>query len=760
MMQTTASVVLDGVERFVRLQLLDANRERVALPHDLWKTAVELEPGAYLARFSTSAWQRTEGFVVLPGETHRTVSPGSMRGLLVRSAGPLDGSHAFHSAHAEAVGAITPPPVNTAGGEGSLLIVLRRAPAAPDERPEGTRFEKPHWDLGVRLHSASGEPVHIASAAVPKLPAGLQAVNLALPDGAYELHLATGAERDFVSQTLFVVRGWQTRVFLLDETHILEESRIPWAAAALSVHFTAPGEVFHPSSPGLLAAEELMNVCERDGVVNPPPEWHDYSDRVDCPTLDLAFCLAQMDPWREHPVSNTALLAALHDRFPSVADVAILWHTAAVRRADARPEDPPPFVLDRPPMSTRAWDIALFGETQNTIAIPPGSRAARQALSAVNIGPWLRFLVNERRTAQAPAGGAEDAADVSDPGIFGPEFEPFVAWLRDFVTRQVTVRIQFGSSHFALAERRLLSLLCPHVDSTVFHILRDAARSGGPTAIADSASRDLVRLPSENAVVQCLRLPRVAIQELANSALAKLSVRTVLPTDAQLDTFVIEETREESVLLEPLGMLRHKPSGVLHAAERQSLSLLSVLYLRYRGTAGRPGAGLSSADIAALLNRLGFQIPGERPRRVRGSDITRALRESVDSLASFLNIDYSAEGGVWEDLEVRLRAPRQYRPGHLFIVKRYISPGTLPQDIANEWTRRPLSYSMSLAIARQRTPGLEHLRRTDTRSRKGASSRRIVSYGEASRSRYESEVRRYEKATLDETRALLMKGAV
>ena len=89
---------------------------------------------------------------------------------------------------------------------------------------------------------------------------------------------------EFVSQTLFVVREWQTRIFLLDESNTGEESRIPWAVATLSVHFTPAGEVFDSSRPDQLAAEELMNVCERDRVVNPPPEWHDYIGGVNCPT--------------------------------------------------------------------------------------------------------------------------------------------------------------------------------------------------------------------------------------------------------------------------------------------------------------------------------------------------------------------------------------------------------------------------------------------------------------------------------------------
>ncbi|HEY7388225.1 MAG TPA: hypothetical protein VH640_06935 [Bryobacteraceae bacterium] len=731
MPQTTTTVTIDGILPFVELHLLDASLSPMPLLHDLWRTTTRLAPGAYVARFSTSAWRRDESFLVLPGEGEMTVSPGNLDSALVRSAVPLAGTHAYVAEHAKAVAAATqrkPAEATGWGPDGSLLVVLRPATAAAGS--------------GICLFSASGEEIPIGKFTVAGLPPSVQAMSIALPEGAYQLHIARGNGAGMVCQPVFVVAGRQTRAFLLDESAGSEPDKHSWAAARMSIQFAPAGEVFQPSSSYLLAAEELMNLVERDALVRPAPEWSGYVREANCASLDLAFCLAELDPWRESAPLESDIVARLRHRLGAVADAAVVSQVAEAAQKEAFEAsaggDDGAYRLWEPPMSTRAWDLALFGETRNSIVIPSESPAVREATRALSAGPWLRFSVKAQDLPglAVNVGRTAPSADLSCS-----EPEEILRSLREFVTREVVARIQFGSAGFSVAERRFLTLVCPRADTTVFRILKEAEESNRAMRAGEGRAFDFEELPSEDRMVQSLRLPRAAIWEVAVGAIEKLADRTLLPTSVQLQAFINAESNEEAVLLEPLELLRHASSGMVHVSESEPLSLLSILYLRYR-------SGLAPAKIASLLNSLGFQERESR-RPVRSSDITRALRDAVEMLTNFHKIDCSPEGGVWEDIEVSLRPPKHYKEGQLFIVKRRTSPGTLTPEQEREWERNAMSYSISLGVARQRG-GLDDLELMTQSERSQGSGSREAAPSKAERNRYEAEVRSLEKATTED----------
>jgi len=123
-------VVLDGGEPIVSVGLLDASLSEVRLAGSYGRARARLAPGAYIARFATSAWHSEQTFLVRPGARKAlTVSPPPGARATVDSAAPLEGTTTFRAEDARIVAeASRAARLATVAGpaHGSLLLVARK----------------------------------------------------------------------------------------------------------------------------------------------------------------------------------------------------------------------------------------------------------------------------------------------------------------------------------------------------------------------------------------------------------------------------------------------------------------------------------------------------------------------------------------------------------------------------------------------------------------------------------------------------------
>ena len=438
---------------------------------------------------------------------------------------------------------------------------------------------------------------------------GFICVHVAPSEGPYELRLAGTREELRVSQFIYIVAGKQTQVFLQERSRNDLHDGL-WATAKLSVHYAHPSEGFDPSSKDLLAAEELLNLIEAGKQPRLSASLRaNFLDR-NCPMLDLALWLSQATPWSAQQGWDPLAIQQLRNQLPNLPDALILAHAADLNDEGGAPSHStmPQDSLSWPPMSGRAWDLALYEETCGTLHIAADSPLVCLAAKAVTVGPWLRFAESEHRASEAPGSNPtqESAAEL---GLAGSEFEAFVHSLRDRINDEMAARVQIGSTAFTPAERLFIELICPWADSTAARIMQQAGK------------KFKEGVPSEETIVRALRLPHAAIRQTLDAAVLKLFENTLLPTIETLRVFVNQESERRPHVRDALQRLNEHPSNLFHSGLQRALSLLSFLFLRYRGWPPFDSEPPGSERLASLLNGL------DSPGRETGSFVPRTLRK-------------------------------------------------------------------------------------------------------------------------------------
>jgi hypothetical protein len=463
--------------------------------------------------------------------------------------------------------------------------------------------------------------------------------------------------------------------------------------ARISIQIVHSGQGFNPSSEAMLATEELMNLIENGACPIPAPQWVEKLKEFNHPALDLAFWLAQVDPWNKRMPSAQDSLDGLCARLPGIPDVEVMLRAVnfGQSRCDLDQEDCE-FELREFPMTKRGWDIALYAEVHASLTIPSDSLPVQLAESTFVSGPWIRVAGKDEDWFREQS-NTQFAVTASEIDIFQSHFRDAVLTLRQLVKGESAVRVPYGPAHFTPAERRLLDLICPEADSAVFRILRGS----GVT----------VDIPDGEALVRTLRLPTHAIYTLASRAIEKLTECWLLPRRELLESFVLEESTDEGILLEPLESLKDEQSKLFHLAEEQPLSLLSIVYLQFRGCIRSEKKFSTTGDLALFLNEIGYAMKETR-NRVEAKDVERTLREAELLLSRFHKMDSPpSEGGVWEDMEVRFSEPALYKPGSLCKVDKRPSANILPPMLERSWHDQEFSYSISLKLAADPSFGRE-----------------------------------------------------
>ncbi len=678
-------VVFDGREPIVSVRLFDATLREVRLARNYGRTRATLAPGAYVARFATSAWRSEQTFLVRPGSRKAlTVSPPPDARAIVDSAAPLQGTTTFRAKDAGIVmEASRAMRSTTADGfaHGSLLVVARRRPLrGPGGRCDAAAFSRSPWG-DIQLCSADGREAIALRPMDERREKGISCAGIGAAAGPYQLRIATGPRGQFSVQYVFVVPGMQTQIFIVDQS--TTKAAKPWASAKVSVHLVNQSVGFDPAARDVRISEELLNLLSAGIRPVFGAGLRKLVATSAYPLATLAFWMLQCDDNGIAPIAGRPSIARLCERLPNVPDTVVLRVAARAATAGARRSTGfRDAELRYPPMLTRAWDLVLGGENRGLLRVPPGSPLATLGVNALGAAPWLRFR------AQAESHRASDAGDDVDEssglGFSGKGFKRFVEALRALVADDVSARVQFNSTHFTLAERRLISLLCPSADTMLLRIM---GKKGGRIAKT---------LPSEARVVTSLSLPRASIMLVAAAAVDKLTRLTILPTDSQLDEFVRAEIVNDAVTFEPLNSLKTHDSGIAHVVEEKDLHLLAVLYLFYHWPERDTDDATTHERIAAMLTRLGFvRVPGDHA--LRADDITAALDRARALMRSpFTDTKPTGERTIWEDVQIELVSRHDYHRGHLCkVTRRSIGPGAA-EPCWQLWESDELAYSASL----------------------------------------------------------------
>ncbi len=687
-------VTLDGGEPFISLHLEDANLAAISLPCDIGTTQLELLPGAYLAHFSTSAWTCQKSFMVIPGSTEKLViCPDDFESALINSAAPLRGTTNFVEADASLASGISKNRQDLKFNQGSLLLMARSHCDLENGNAEAGSLAEPHARTDFQLLTIEGRSV-LDRTNVDGLKAetegGTFCALTALPEGAYELRLAGAKAGSYVSQFLYIVARRQTQVFLLERSRP-GGPRGVWATAKLSVHYADPANGFDADSKEALAAEEFINQIDAGRRPKLPAATRDKLLNERYPMLSLAFWLSQTDPWGQPPNLDLERVKELRDQLPGVPDAQVLCLAAALPDLTLAQNvtdgvETLGTALGYPPILGRSWDLALYAEANGRLRIVADSEAARRAESAVTVGPWLRFGAS-RSISVPDLDHAILSRDATYTGFSGPEFERFVRALRQRLREEMAARVQIGSAFFSRSERLFVELLCPEVDSTMSRIMQGA---GGTVP---------EEIPKEQTIMEALRLPRAAIRRTADSALSKLFHHTLLPTADTLRLFVSEESELASLLRDPLRQLAVKPSKIFHGGMQASLPLLSLVFLRYRGSPAFGAQLPNNEQLARLLDSLGFRGPRNRP--LRAADVESGFTAASKFLTCFYFEDPRQFGvGIWERIQIGLTPVHRYQAGDLCTISKrtvYSKAGLLQKE---SWIDNQFSYSVALLGAR------------------------------------------------------------
>lgn len=673
-------ISINGLEPFVRLNLLNARMAEIPLPENIGETILPLTPGAYVARFTTSAWTSDEVFVALPGSTPQVICPKKIAETLVKSAAPIPRSTGFLSRDAEiAVDFSGRKPITVGpSGEGMMFIMLRKRRF--DAIVSEEAFTVSPWNC-IELFDEHGSLVaDLASIGWTDMEHGVACVHLRLPAGPYRLRIATANNQVFANHFLFVNRGFQTQLFLLGFTSAVHLDA-PWATSHMSVHYAPNGNGFDPTYSGLLIEEELINILEENWCPRTSLRIQQALLATRCPLSKIAFWLSHTDPWTTASHLNAdsirkSLLEAA-DLPDAIALSRICMISERVDSEDAQPE------LAIPPLLARAWDGAIYAESHGALTIQAHSIVAKIAIDAVTSGPWVKFLTKDGDDSSAPV-RSTFWNDATDPGLAEPEFASFVRTLRAYMVDEPAARAQLGSNYLTPYERLLVEALCPNANPTVAHILQ---RSG--KRLSDE-------IPSEEDVIRLIRLPRSSLQEVAENALSKLFQNTAIPTSQQLTVFVLEESEREPLLREPLRRLGTVVSDIVNIADQQALSLLAVVLLRYRGSPMMGGARISSKKLIRTLRRLGF-VNRSSQRKVSSNDLESALRAAQHHITAFFSEECASPSDiVSDDIEVMLAPPRAYITGGLCLLTKRTNTSKLSARQRIQWKQQQLSYSLSL----------------------------------------------------------------
>jgi len=588
-----------------RIEVLDGNLNVVAGSSRLGETSVDVAPGAYAVRFriGTDYVQRIAILAPGSGETH--VWLGDQEAPRFATSAPVRHTRSTRETHREPARALSlAPPIVKATqqrpADSHLLLFARDLQESRANDPA----------LGLSLHGMDGAPMCDFASEGERDPSMRWAgAHLEAPAGAYRLRL-TLDNRRFSEQIVYLVKGWQTQVFLLaGGAGEAERSRRVQLASA-SVQMARPGQGFDPERPDLRWTESALRALRESGNIPGPVRSEMMWAKFDNPMLGIYAGLLHL---RRREVDAGLLRALFHNLMGLVGplpDVLAIGWGLALRepgvRGDAlfmqgieRPGD-----LAFPPMLRASWDVLLQASVDKPALVPGVSFCARAAQRLSASGPW--FCWRGEPPPAVPAEAPTLRTEAGQPSVFA-KLVPAgllqalaagglgvaLPMLTDVLAKYPMAGRLLHSPRFTDVERRVAQFAYPLVDPQL-----QALVEGNERMLADVQEGMKDRPAGAQELVRSLGIPASTALAAVWGLLRKLVAQPVVPTRPMLEVFVREESHGNAALSAALNALAALPSPLRHRRGGEAASVLAVVFLRYRGSpaANRPSSERPTLD--------------------------------------------------------------------------------------------------------------------------------------------------------------------
>jgi hypothetical protein len=676
-----------------RIDVLDGDLNLVPGSSRLGDTSIEVAPGAYAVRFQIGNDYVERVAILTPGAGEVHVSLDDENAPLFASAAPVRKTRTTREIHrdpARDVSLSAPLPKGIKQGEetgASHLMVFAR------DLLEGRSSVVAR---GLTLHDMHGELVaNFEVDGVHNLADRWSGTHLAVPSGTYRLRM-THETRRFSEQMVYVVKGWQTQVFLASAG---SESDRPLQLENASVLMARPSVGFEPARPDLRRTESALRALRDKGNIPGSTRTEMLWDKFENPMLGLYAGLLhlrrrELDEGLMREVFNN--LRSLVGTLPDV--LALGWGLAlrsAAVRDDAlfmqgliRPGD-----LSTPPMLRASWELLVQASVEHPDLVPSGSFAERASQTLTTGGPWFSWR-GEPPAARRPATPVEDRRSALEDalenllpiprfltkplaaGLTGVGLEVALPLLAKVLAQLPEAGILIGSRRFTDVERRIAQYVDPLVDPQLRALVEgdDAMKSELREGLA---SRGMSGLD----LVRALQIPSGVALAAIWSLARKLVVQPVLPHKYMLGLFAREESHGQAILQQLikqeggcLSTLRHRRGG-------DPAPDLALVVLRYRGSpaVSLQGAAEPIERTIEALGSAGYVMGDGEGRLATSSDLDAAVDRVRARLIAKLEQELSSGqlrlGEGWKELV--LPAAANARKGQL-MPEPLVDSGTSP----------------------------------------------------------------------------------
>jgi len=591
-----------------RIDILDGNLQIVPNSSRLGETTVQVPAGAYAVRFHIGSDYVERTAIITPQSSPVHVSLDDADAPHFATSAPVRQTRSTPESHLNPAQRISrEPALDKCGGQkadGHLLVFTRD--------PYDSRRNDPAQ--GISLHELGGKEVcDFASDAQRSREERWAGCHYAVAPGAYRLRFFTRMS-DFTEQIIYVVKGWQTQVFLVVSANDSSEGGRRANLESASVLMARPTQGFDPARQDLRwtesALQALSGAANIPGAARTEMLWNKFQN----PMLGIYAGLLHL---RRDGIDRQVLrtvfsnLMGLVGPLPDV--LAIGWGLALRDRetrndvlfmqALERPGD-----LSMPPLLRASWDLIVEASVSNQQIVPAGSFAERSSRRLTRAGPWYTWRGDP------------------PPGVVAPIRDEPIRWLADSrLSKLIPAPLITAATHWTLGfilpvlaallkgapeagrllytkrytntERRLAQYVYPLIDPQLQELVKDSDE-------LTREARESFGSGNTNAIelVKSLRIPATVAIAAAWSLIRKMKLQPVVPSEPHLDSFVSSESRQNAVLKGALNSLRDESSPIHNKRGGDPVNTLAVVYLRYRGSpAGEHEGRVDSNETLRVL---------------------------------------------------------------------------------------------------------------------------------------------------------------
>lgn len=609
-----------------RIDVLDGDLNVIPGSSRLGETTVDVPPGAYAVRFQIGSEYVQRVAILTPqsAETHVWLkdadAPRFATSAPVRQ---TTSTREIHRAPAQRLSLAPPLPVPAAvPDEGRLLVFAR-------DLVEGRRNDPAE---GLSLHDPAGTMVaDFGTVGERDLEDRWAGAHLQLKAGPYRLRLSS-VNRRFSEQIIYVVKGWQTQVFLLAGGAGESDRQRRVNLAGASVLMARPKEGFTPERPDLRWTESALRALGESGNIPGAVRSEMMWEKFQNPMLGIYAGILHL---RREKVDPHLLRTVFHNLMGLVGplpDVLAIGWALALRVAKTtenelfmqglhRPGD-----LSMPPMLRASWDELVEASVLHPQLVPAGSFTERASTALTRGGPWFSWRGEPPAVPKEVAPPRATGLWAAGAGLL----EAFAGGALGFALQTIAKTLAqmpmagylLYSHRFTDLERRVAQYAYPLVDLQLQKLIE------GDEALTAEVLEGLKSRGIDAAgLVKSLKIPASTALGAVWGLLRKLVIQPVVPHGKMLASFVAAEAHQNEILVSLLKSLEHQATPLRNKRGGEPVSALAFLMLRYRGSPSESVRKVADTKHLAKLLQENEYVIGEEAAAPDARGLDRILAE-------------------------------------------------------------------------------------------------------------------------------------